>query len=111
MDRAQHLGVEAHPRHQQEGPLARATDRHAPDRAARDDAGREVQATGQSQLSGQDVGRPAGPHCQRGGRADQRLDGLVGRPVAAVDDGVKPIALPTCARIVDEERGARHGPR
>jgi hypothetical protein len=151
VDRAQRVGVETHARHQQEVPLARAPDRHAPDRARRDDAGHEVEAPGERELTREDVRRPARPHRERRGRADQRVDGFVDRPVAAVDDhqvdvgrrrlrgesrgvrgragdpgrdrdvvaaqeidhpgdGVKPIALPACARIVDEDRGARHGP-
>jgi hypothetical protein len=86
VDRAQHVGIEAHPRHQQEIPFAGSAHRHAPDRAGRDHARHEVEAAGQPQLAGQHVGRSRGPHRQRGGRADQGLDGLVHGAVIAMDD-------------------------
>jgi len=86
VDRAQRVGIEAHPRHQQEIPLARPAHRHAPDRAGDDDARHEVEGAGQLQLASQHVRSPPGPHRQGGGRADQGLDGLVDGAVAAVDD-------------------------
>ncbi len=77
--------IQAYARHQEEVARARAPHGHATGASRGDHVSHPIEVPGQAQLSGQDVGRAAGPHGERDRTPDERLHRLVHGAVPAVD--------------------------